>query len=307
MIMLSACANTAPDNQGAAQTMPAPTATAVPTKTPVPTPAFDAANYGSEDLDVTYCTPQADKPHKLDIYYPQEGGPWPVILYVHGGGWSEGDKAEGAGWRGLNDQGYLVVSVNYRMAAEAKFPVMIEDVKCAVRYLRANSAVYNLDPDHIAAIGASAGGHLVALLGTADETASWDNGEYAEQSSKVQAVVPMAGIFDFVNELPNGLNSAVHYAFGKLGGTRTPEMESASPVSHISADDPPFLILHGDNDGVVPVAQSENFHAQLTAAGVPSTLIIVQGGDHGLQGPQITPTQEEIFAAINMFLETNLK
>ncbi|MFO7679666.1 MAG: prolyl oligopeptidase family serine peptidase, partial [Chloroflexota bacterium] len=168
-------------------------------------------------------------------------------------------------------------------------------------------AAYNLDPDHIAAIGASAGGHLVALLGTADETAGWDTGEYAEQSSRVQAVVPMAGIFAFEEKIPSGLNSAVYYAFGKLGGTPTPEMAAASPVSHVSADDPPFLLLHGDNDGVVPVAQSEIFHAQLTAAGVPSTLIIVQGGDHGLQGPQTTPTQEEIFAAINTFLEMHLK
>ncbi|NJN54357.1 MAG: alpha/beta hydrolase [Anaerolineae bacterium] len=139
--------------------VPTPTLTPQPTPTPtlVPTPTFDATKFGRAELDVTYCSPDG-RDQKLDIYYPTSGGPWPVLFYVHGGSWREGDKAEGEGWRGMNEQGYLVVSVNYRMAAEGKFPVMIEDVQCAVRYLRAHSADYNLDPNRIAAIGASAVG-----------------------------------------------------------------------------------------------------------------------------------------------------
>ncbi|HRQ41979.1 MAG TPA: alpha/beta hydrolase [Chloroflexota bacterium] len=272
-----------------------------PTPTLVPTPTFDAAKLGSAEIDVTYCTPDG-RAQKLDLYYPSAGGPWPVLVYVHGGSWREGDKAEGEGWRGLNEQGILVASLNYRMAAEGKFPVMIEDVQCAVRYLRAHSADYNIDPARIAAAGASAGGHLVALLGTADETATWDQSEFGDQSSRVQAVITMAGLSDFTVRLPGGVNSAVHYAFGKLAGDDSPEMAAASPVTYISTDDPPFLILHGDKDGVVPLAQSEILHERLTAVGVPATLVVVQNGDHSLGGANATPTRAQINEIINAFL-----
>jgi acetyl esterase/lipase len=283
-----------------------PTATSSPTPEPTPTPTFDVARYGSAELDVTYCSPD-DLPQKMDLYYPESGGPWPALVYVHGGSWMEGDKAEGEGWRGLNDAGYLVVSVNYRMAAEGKFPVMIEDLKCAVRYLRAHSAEYNLDPEHIGAIGASAGGHLVALLGTADESAGWDQGEYAGYPSKVQAVVSMSGMYDFTVKVPSGIGTAIYYAFGALAGKDTPEMVAASPVSHLDPGDAPFLILHGTKDGVILVEQAEIMQVRLEEAGVPSTLVIVQNGDHGLQGKDASPTQEEINQIIFDFLEANLK
>ena len=275
-----------------------------------PTPTFEAAKYGGADLDVIYCAPEG-LPQKMDIYYPASGGPWPVLLYIHGGSWMEGDKAEGAGWRGLNDAGYLVVPVNYRMAAEGKFPVMIEDLKCAVRYLRAHAAEYNLDPGRMGALGASAGAHLVALLGTADESAGWDTGDYTEQSSGVQAVVSQSGIYDFTTDVPSGIGTPVYYAFGALPGQESPKMLAASPVTYVDADDPPFLILHGTQDGVLPVAQAEMMHAQLTEVGVSSTLLIVENGDHGLQpylpGKEISPTQEEIYQEIFDFLEANLK
>lgn len=279
------------------------------TPIPSPTPAFDLTKYGSADIDVTYCTPEG-LPQKLDLYYPQSGGPWPVLFYVHGGSWMEGDKAEGEGWRGMNDSGYLVASINYRMAAEGKFPVMIEDLKCALRFLKAHSAEYNLDPNRIGAIGASAGGHLVSLLGTADESAGWDRGEYGDQSSQVQAVVSMSGIYDFTVKVPSGIGTPIFYAFGALAGKESPEMLSASPVTYIDPQDPPFLILHGTSDGVLPVEQAEIMHARLTEAGLSSTLVIVENGDHGLQalpGKEISPTQDEINQIIFDFLETNLK
>lgn len=284
-----------------------PDPTATPQPTVAPTPTFDAGKLGSAEKDITYCTAQDGLAQQMDVYYPAGGGPWPVLLYVHGGSWREGDKAEGEGWHGMNEQGYLVASINYRMAAEGKFPVMIEDVQCAVRYLRAHSADYNLDPERIAAIGASAGGHLVALLGTADDTAPWDMSEYGEQSSRVQAVISLSGLSDFTVKLPSGINMSIYYAFGGLAGDGSPEMTTASPVTYITADDPPFLILHGDNDGVVPVAQSETLQAQLTAAGVASTLVIVQNGDHGLQGPDAAPTQAEINQIISDFLAQHLR
>jgi acetyl esterase/lipase len=249
-----------------------------------------------------------DAPQKMDIYYPASGGPWPALVYVHGGSWVEGDKAEGEGWRYLNDQGFLVVSVNYRLTfGTTKFPVMIEDVKCAVRYLRAHAAEYNLDVSHIGALGASAGGHLVALLGTSDPSAGWEVGEYLDQSSRVQAVVAISGFYDFTIKISSGINTYIFYAMGDLAGKPTGKTIAASPVTYITADDPPFLIIHGDNDGVAPVEQSTVLNERLQAAGVPSELIIVQHGSHSLSEADIVPTSEEISQSILDFLVNNLK
>ena len=252
-----------------------------------------------------------DLPQKMDIYYPSSDGPWPVLMYVHGGSWYQGDKAEGEGWRGMNAQGFLVVSVNYRLGDyQTKFPAMIEDVKCAVRYLRAHASDYNIDPDPIGAIGASAGGHLVALLGTADQSAGWDVGEYLEQSSRVQAVISMAGIADFTSNIPSGLNGSIYYAFGKLAGKDTPENVAASPITYITPEDPPFLILHGDRDGVVPLEQAKILNQKLIEANVSNKFVIVEGGNHGLQSPtggETNPSAAEINQMIVEFLEENLK
>lgn len=283
-----------------------PAATPTPTLTPLPTPF---GKYGQSLIDVPYCRP-GGQPQKMDVYFPLSGGPWPVFLYVHGGAWNKGDKAEGAGWKFLNDKGYLVVSVNYRLAAyNVKFPAMIEDVKCAVRYLRAHATEYNLDPKRIGALGASAGGHLVALLGTADQSAGWDVGEYADQSSRVQAVVAEAVFSDFTLTMPNSIAMAIYFAMGELPGSTTPSLKAASPVTYVTPDDPPFLIIHGEEDGYSPVEQAQTLDAKLRTAGVSSTLIIVKGGQHNLQssdGSPTTPTQEEITQNIVDFLNANL-
>jgi acetyl esterase/lipase len=285
---------------------------ATPVPTPVPTPAPSPTpfgKYGQSLIDMTYCSPDG-LDQKMDIYFPKSGGPWPVFLYVHGGGWDKGDKAEGEGWNYLNDKGFLVVSVNYRLAAwNIKFPAMIQDVKCAVRYLRAHATEYNLDPDRIGALGASAGGHLVALLGTADESAGWDVGEYADQSSRVQAVVAEAVFSDFTQPMPNSIAMAIYFALGELPGTETPITSGASPAAFVTADDPPFLILHGEKDGYAPVEQAKLLDAKLKAVGVSSTLIIVEGGEHSLNsadGSPTKPTQLELSQAILDFLNANL-
>ena len=287
---------------------------ASPTVSPTPTSSFDAAKFGSVELNVPYCAtedntvePLEQPIQKMDIYYPASGGPWPVFFYVHGGSWMEGDKAEGEGWRGLNEQGFLVVSLNYRMAPIDKFPTMIEDLKCAVRYLRTNAADYNLDPDHIAALGASAGGHLVALMGTADESAGWDGGEYPDQSSRIQAVITIAGFFDFTRTIKGGVGTPIYSAFGALPGTNSPKLVAASPVTYITPDDPPFLMFHGTRDNIAPLEQSAWMDEQLKAAGVSSTWVTVEGGDHGLQGPDAAPNQEEVFNMILSFLQEHLK
>jgi acetyl esterase/lipase len=289
---------------------PTATATLIPSPLPSPTPAFDASRFGTSALDVTYCTMDGT-PVKMDVYYPASGGPWPVFLYVHGGGWNKGDKAEGAGWSYLNAHGYLVISLNYRLADyNVKFPAMIQDVKCAVRYLRAHAWEYNLDPEHIGALGASAGGHLVALLGTSDPGAGWDVGEYADQSSRVQAVVAEAVFSDFTQPMPNSIATAIYFALGALPGMKNPTTQAASPVTYISPDDPPFLIIHGEKDGYAPLTQAEELNQMLLAAGVNSSLIIVHNGEHSLQGASgqpTDPTQEQIAVSIFEFLDANLK
>ena len=179
----------------------------------------------------------------MDVYFPESGGPWPALLYVHGGGWMHGDKSEAAMFaRLVTSQGYLVASVNYRLYPPASFPAMIQDVKCAVRSLRANAAQYNLDPNRIGAVGVSAGGHLVGLLGTTDPSEEWDVGEHLEQSSRVQAVIAMAGVMDLSRSFPNAdIEAMKRVGFGEYN------VAEASPITHVTSDDPPFLLIHGDN------------------------------------------------------------
>jgi acetyl esterase/lipase len=227
-------------------------------------------------------------------------------MYVHGGGWSSGDKAQGAGALeipALQSAGFLVVSVNYRLAPEYVFPAMIEDVKCAVRFLRAHASQYNLDPDRIGVWGGSAGGHLVALLGTTDSSAGFDFGEYLDQSSRVQAVVDMFGPTDLTVQFEGGIEKASR-VFGDF------DAALASPVTYVSADDPPFLMLHGEADKLVPIEQSQILLSALQAAGVPAELVAVANAGHGFrpeEGKTISPSRKEITQMIVGFFVKFLK
>ncbi len=286
---------------------PTPTPTLTPTVTPTPS-ATPFPLYGKSMLDVTYCLMDT-LPQKMDIYFPNTGGPWPVVVYVHGGSWMNGDKSEAEGLaKWLNPLGYLVVSLNYRMYPSVRFPLFVQDVKCGIRSLRAHAAEYNLDPERIGAWGASAGGHLVALLGTSDPSAGWDVGQYTEQSSQVQAVVDMSGPadLDYKKFKNSGLQSVILGAFGM----NTFLQELGSPVKYATADDPPFLIIHGDMDPIVPVEQGQAMYDALIKAGAPAKLVIVKNGRHDLtaaDGAPTTPTQAEINQMLLDFLEANLK
>ncbi|MBC8496452.1 MAG: alpha/beta hydrolase, partial [Chloroflexi bacterium] len=244
-------------------------------------PAFDPTSLGTTAKDITYCTANGVS-LLMDVYYPTEdNGPWPVTVYVHGGGWVSGDKSKGAGYRFvevLRKNGYLVASINYRLSPEHQFPAHITDVKCAVRHLRANAALYNLDPERIGAFGGSAGGHLVALLGTSDASSGLEGpGDYQEYSSRVQAVVNLFGPTD---DEAFCIPAKIETVFG-ASSCEDEVITTASPMTHISADDPPFLIFHGDQDDVVPISQSERLHEALSVGGVPSTFITVENAGHG--------------------------
>ena len=216
-----------------------------------------------------------------------------------------GDKSEATMFaRGMTAQGYLVVSINYRLYPAATFPAMIQDVKCAVRSLRANASLYNLDPNRIGAVGVSAGGHLVSLLGTTDQSAGWDVGEYPDQSSRVQAVIAMAPVTDLARNFPNAdIEAMKRIGFGEYN------VAEASPVTHVTADDPPFLFIHGERDELVPYEQSQLMSDRLVQANVPSQLVIVQNADHSMIAPNgsATPTLGEINQIILDFLAKYLK
>jgi len=284
-----------------------PTASQTPPATPTPLPSPTSVpfqRYGETLTDVTYCTTDS-LPLKMDVYFPKAGGPWPGLVYVHGGAWVRGDKSEAAGLgTGMTSLGYMVASLNYRLYPAAKYPAMIQDVKCAIRALRANASEYNLDPNRMAALGASAGGHLVALLGTTDPSAGLDVGEYLEQSSRVRAVVAMAPITDLQRNFPNAdIELMKQVGFGE------DNILEASPITYVTEDDPPFLLIHGDRDEVVPVEQSQLMYERLLQANVPAQLVIVKNARHSMTAPDgsATPTLAEINQIIRGFLAQYLK
>jgi acetyl esterase/lipase len=248
-----------------------------------------------------------------DLAYPKHASaPTPAIIHIHGGGWIGGDYHDGrlTHWA---HEGYFAASIEYRLSNVAKWPAQIQDCKCAVRWLRANAAKYNVDPNRIGVIGESAGGHLVDCLGTmADVKAYEGDGGYPGVSSAVQAVVDFFGPTDFIT--PDIYSDeAKRLTMGLFGVPRDQDealWKSGSPVFYVAANDPPFLLVHGDADPLVPLAQSQVFAAALAKAGVPHQLLIVKNGVHGLgpqPGTQIDPGWPVIGKTVEDFFAKFLK
>ncbi len=217
---------------------------------------------------------------KLDIYTPAAKPPFPVVVMIHGGGWVMGDKQEYATsikTEALLSRGYAVVAVNYRLSGVAKFPAQIQDVKAAVRFIRAHSAIYKLNANKIGAWGTSAGGHLTALLATSGGINSLDNFSYGDstQSSKVQAAVDWFGPTDFLQMDAQSVmqgcgagghnlaNSPESMLMGYPIQTQPLLVQVANPITYISNDDPPIYIAHGMNDCTVPRGQAQIFYDAL--------------------------------------------
>lgn len=229
---------------------------------------------------------------KLDIFLPPKAeGPLPLIVMIHGGGWQSGSK-EQAPAEAFARRGYVVARINYRLSQDAIFPAQIEDCKAALRWLRAHAKTYQIDPNHVAVWGSSAGGHLAALLGTSAHVKQLEGkGGNLDQLSCVQAVIDWFGPTDFLH-LEGDFRHA-HTAVGKLlGGAiddRKERAALASPITHVTKDAAPFLILHGDKDPVVPFHQSEILADALKKAGVEVTLRKIEGGKHG--GPEFNSAE----------------
>ena len=258
--------------------------------------------------DIAY-VPDGHERQKLDLYVPDEGENLPLIIWIHGGAWRGGNKTHYVPMAFLKP-GYAGASINYRLSQHAIFPAQIEDVKAAVRWLRANAETYRLDSNRFAAWGSSAGGHLVALLGTTSDVKVFEVGENLEVSSNVQAVVDYYGPTDFLqmdaHRLPDGLvHDAPDSPESQLVGGPIQEhkdrVAKANPITYVSEDAPPFLIIHGDQDKLVPYHQSVLLKDALEKAGVPVTFYKVAGGGHGwFRDPKVP----ELTKA---FLEQHLK
>jgi acetyl esterase/lipase len=258
------------------------------------------------EKDITYAIVEKDR-LQLDLVRPVGDGPHPCVVVLHGGAWKYGHRRDVATFaEQLARKGFAAAAVSYRLAPKNKWPAQIEDCKTAVRFLRANAEKYGIDPQRIGAMGFSAGGHLAALLGTTGPDAGFDGTLYDEHSSCVQCVVDFFGPADLCLfcEAP-GIEAAY---FRPLLGARfqeKPELyKKASPIEHVSKDAPPFLIIHGTADLIVPVIHSERLHEKLTQAGVPSELITVKGVGHGWGGDNALRTTE---AAVEFLTKHLLK
>ena len=241
---------------------------------------------------------------KLDLYRPsaKSSAPIPLVIWVHGGGWSKGSKANcPAAW--LAAKGYAVASLDFRLLPDHPWPAQIEDPVAALRWLRKESGKYGFDAERSAAMGGSSGGHVVALWGTLT----------LPPEDKVKAVVDWYGPTDLLTMPPNVLSekrtrAELAKANGALllGGVVMDQPEKAKAVSalhQVTKDDVPFLIMHGTADTSVPVDQSERLHAALKAAGVESTLKLLPGAGHG--GKEFDSAESH--TVIQEFLDKHLK
>ncbi|MDZ4707918.1 MAG: alpha/beta hydrolase [Saprospiraceae bacterium] len=242
--------------------------------------------------------------HRLDIHLPfNTSGPFPVVLAIYGSAWfSNAAKAnvfrEGMGQKLLH-AGYAVVSINHRSSRDAKFPAQIQDVKAAIRFIRANAKFYNIDSSFIGITGWSSGGHLSALAGTTNQIKKYtidqeeidlegQLGKFNQTSSRVSAVVDWYGPTDFLIIdscgsvfQHNGLYSPESFLLGGPIQENKIKATFANPITYIHKTNPPFLILHGDKDGDVPPCQSSLLHERLKKAIVSSELVLVPGAGHG--------------------------
>lgn len=252
----------------------------------------------------------------MDVHHPNEPNGYGVI-HISGSGWTaplgmdasqlkDGPHVRIEGWP-LVDAGYTVFSVNHRSLPLFRYPDPVTDVQRAVRFIRANAEKYGIRPDRIGAIGGSSGGHLVSLLGLMDGAGAPDDPSPVNRlSAKVQCVVARAVPVSFLKGGPAPL----------LGFFVNPKKEKtleyrtateASPMSHVSSDDPPMLLIHGDSDRIIPMDVVQELHGKLALAGVETQLIVVEGADHGPHFPGTDRELSSIYAEAVKWMDTYLK
>lgn len=226
----------------------------------------------------------------LNLHMPKGVKNPPLVMFIHGGSWMNGDRSRcRLDW--VAQHGYAVASIEYRLSSEALFPAQIHDCKGALRWLRAHQAEYGYDASKVVVAGTSAGGHLAALMGTSGDVAELegDTAGHGDQSSRVQGVIDYYGPSDFVKRSenqPSKTDDPEGGVYRLIGGPVKKNLEAArvaSPVTHLSTDDPPFLILHGDADKTVFLDQSELLARLCKDMGIDVQFHIEPGGGHGFK------------------------
>jgi acetyl esterase/lipase len=249
--------------------------------------------------------------HKLDIYRPTHipDGGCPVLLQIHGGAWMMGSKEQQALplMNFMASKGWICVSINYRLSPSVGFPAHIEDCKRALRWIRTQGQEYGMNPDFVAVTGGSAGGHLTALMGLTANLQVLQQ-EFPDVDTTVQAAVPFYGIYDFLArfEHSNG-DLFVRFARGRVvyeSPEENPELwELASPVSHVSTDSPPFMIVQGEIDSLANVRGTHVFQQKLQdASNNPVVYLELPGAEHGFDGIH-SPRTDAVIKGVHRFLE----
>lgn len=251
---------------------------------------------------LTYAAPVGYRPLQLDVWIPESATPSPLVVWIHGGAWMGGDRRylpetlrPNQLFDALLEAGLAVATIDYRHALEAPFPAQLHDAKAAVRYLRAHADVLGVDTTGVGVAGESAGGHLAALLAlTAHRSDLEGDSGVQGTSSAVDVVVDWYGVADLSTmprmTPPPHILAMLPPEFATppedflLNGADDATRADASPITHVTPDAPPFLLVHGTTDRVVPYRQSEQLHAALTAAGVESRLVPIEGADHIFTG-----------------------
>lgn len=258
------------------------------------TPNVEYVRRGDRALVLQMLEPRGGPPRLPGTSQP-EAPPLkrPLVVFVQGSGW--GPQNLYSAIPQLSDlahRGYVVASVEYRPSTVATAPAQIQDVKTAIRYLRANAAKYGIDPQRVGIWGDSSGGHMAALVATTVGVAEFATTDYADQSDAVQAAVDFYGVSDLttMGRFPSWIEHDAEGSPGSLmlGGSALVHREKAlthSPVTYIKTDRniPPFLLLHGDLDVIVPFNQSVVLYDALRTAGKEVTFYKVAGGNHGWQ------------------------
>ena len=243
----------------------------------------------------------------LDIAYPENATKaLPCIVVIHGGGWRGGNfKGHVPQILEFAKRGFVSATIQYRLVPSARWPAQIEDVKCGVRYLRANAEKYHLDPQRVGAVGFSAGAHLSMLLGTMDKQDGLEgSGGNPDQSSKVQAVVAFFGPTDLAaKDFPANVNGMLHDFLDGTPEEKPANFKAASPITYVDKTDAPTLIYHGTKDALLPYNQAFLMTDKLTAAGVPGRVEMLLGANHGFGGPDAVHTAEGTVAFFSQYLK----
>lgn len=236
--------------------------------------------------DVTYAVIPGYQPLKLDLYVPPGKGAKPLVIYIHGGGWTGGTSRNAAAFSNfpavladLAARGYVVASLNYRLSGEARFPAAAQDVDAAIRWLRAHAGEYGIDKARVGVWGGSAGGQLAGLAAT-----ECGAGDGKGESDCVQSAVIWYGVFDFSTMPQRGGPAAENAYLGCKAGECDAQNRAASPATFVDPKDPPMLLIAGTADRQVPVTQSREMIAKLKAAGVKSDFIELPETDHSFIG-----------------------